>query len=159
MNQLLTYEKMVNKTLDFYKSLGIKNIPEKRIKDAVTSLTMPQYTKEYNDNNKEIIKDHRALATLGDAVCGALLLKEKYNYNVTSEYLTNEKKLLENDNLNNVGRELLNDNLFWRNNDLDDINRKSYATAFEAVIGFISLIDIRKAEKLIKKCIYSESIG
>lgn len=50
---------------------------------------------------------------------------------------------------------ILEGKLFATNNNLDSNNeienKKSYATAFEAVIGFVSLIDINKAFEVLKK--------
>lgn len=71
-------------------------------------------------------------------------MKGKYKISSTEEELTDEKKALANKNLNIIGEKLLKDKLFATNSDLTNSNpnknKKSYATAFEAVIGFISLI-------------------
>ncbi len=136
---------MINKTINFYKErLGIE-VPDKFIDLAVTSLTMPSYAKEYNDKYRVKLTDHRSLATVGDAVCEAYLMINKFNENITSEELTKEKKLLENDHFNEIGKVLLKDNLFSSNNDLDSNNdhnnKKAYATAFEAIIGFIAIMN------------------
>ena len=148
MKREYSYEEMTIKTKDFYALLGCKVISDNLMRDAITSLTMPQYAYIYNSKNNAEINDHRALATLGDAVCGSLLLTNKYHYNSTPEELTFVKESLTNDNLKTKGKQLLKDNLFYSNNDLDEKNRKSYATAFEAVIGFLSLIDINLAKKV-----------
>lgn len=37
------------------------------------------------------------------------------------------------------------------NNDLKEGNKKSYATAFKAVIGFISIINKNKVDKILNK--------
>ena len=68
---LSTYEEMSEKASRFYESLQIK-IPEQYVDLAVRSLTMPQYAKEYQDKYNQCIGDHRALATVGDAVCEAV---------------------------------------------------------------------------------------
>ncbi len=46
-----------------------------------------------------------------------------------------------------MGKLLLKEHLFAKNNDLKDTNTKSYATAFEAVIGFLSLLDKKTFNK------------
>ena len=148
-SNIIFYEEMKIKTMDFYKSINIK-VKENKISLAITSLTMPQYEKEYNDkinneinsglkNEKDMIKCNNALATVGDAICGAYLMIEKFDTKYTMEELTALKETVTNENLNIIGKKLLENHLFFSNNDLDDINKKSYATAFEAVVGFITL--------------------
>ena len=157
-NKMYSYEDMKNMTIEFYNSIGIKDLKD-RIDEAVISLTMPQYKQVFNDdkNNRnngiKIKNDHRALSTVGDAICEAYWMKEKYNISSTQETLTNEKDVLMNEHLSIIGKELLEGKLFYANNDLDDSNTKSYATAFEAVVGFISLIDINKAFKFLSNMI------
>ena len=148
-----TYDEMINKTIDFYNTLGIK-IPKKHIKRAVESLTMPDFAHMFNDERFLIlknaeIKDHRALATVGDAVCEAYLMIKYYHENRTMASLTYGKIKLENYYLNIVGKNLLENKLFSYNNDLKSYNTKDYATAFEAVVGFISLLNINKAFKIL----------
>jgi 23S rRNA maturation mini-RNase III len=63
--------------------------------------------------------------------------------------LTYDKYILQNRQLNIIGKKLLKDKLFAYNNDLRNDNTKDYATAFEAVVGFISLLNINKAFKLL----------
>lgn len=79
----------------------------------------------------------------------------KYSLSSTQEKLIAEKETLKNDHLNVVGLNILEGKLFATNNNLDSNNeienKKSYATAFEAVIGFVSLIDINKAFEVLKK--------
>lgn len=142
---LSTYEEMNEKASRFYEGLQIK-IPEQYVDLAVRSLTMPQYAKEYNDSNNHPIGDHRALATVGDAVCGAFVMLEEYTEAMTSNDLNDSKARLQNEKLNLVGERMLKGVLFASNNDLesnneDHPNKKAYATAFEAVIGFIALLD------------------
>ena len=145
---LSTYEEMSEKASRFYESLQIK-IPEQYVDLAVRSLTMPQYAKEYKDKYGETIGDHTALATVGDAVCGAFLMLDRYTDEKTSKTLTEEKEIVKNDRLNVIGKKMLCDEdcifLFASNNDLEKKsgkkNKKAYATAFEAVIGFIALLD------------------
>lgn len=145
-----TYDEMIDLTKNFYDTLEI-NIPQKYIKRAVASLTMAEYAKCFNDKTNSEIYDHRALATVGDAVCGAYRMINKYKDESTMSSLTGEKFILQNDQLNITGKRLLEGKLFAYNNDLKDGNIKDYATAFEAVIGFISLLDIKKAFKVLDK--------
>ena len=75
-----------------------------------------------------------------------------------------EKEIVKNDRLNVIGKKMLCDEdsifLFASNNDLesnndDHPNNKAYATAFEAVIGFISLLDkdqnTKNADRILKE--------
>ena len=160
---LLTYEEMRERAFEFYDDLQI-NIPQKYADLAVRSLTMPQYAKEYNDSNNNPIGDHRALATVGDAICGAFVMLDRYTDEKTSKTLTEEKEIVKNDRLNVIGKKMLCDEdgifLFASNNDLesnndDHPNKKAYATAFEAVIGFIALLDkdqnTKNADRILKE--------
>ena len=142
---LLTYEEMRERAFEFYDDLQI-NIPKIYVDLAVRSLTMPQYAKEYQDKYNQCIGDHRALATVGDAVCEAFVMLNEYNDDLTSDDLDKKKESLQNEKLNCVGERMLKGVLFTSNNDLesnneDYPNKKAYATAFEAVIGFIALMD------------------
>ena len=156
---LSTYEEMSEKASRFYEGLQIK-IPEQYVDLAVRSLTMPQYAKEYNDSNNHPIGDHRALTTVGDAVCGAFLMLDRYTDEKTKKELTAEKKVVTNEHLNLVGEKILKDRLFAKNNDLESNNEAhpnttAYATAFEAVIGFIALLDkdqnTNNADRILKE--------
>ena len=138
---------MVEKTKDFYKSIEVK-IPEDKIELAVASLTMPQYAETFKNETGKSIIDHRGIATVGDAICGALLMMKEYQFGATMKKMTDEKKSLANASLYSPGKQLLEGVLFSANNDLDPINKKSYATAFEAVIGFLSFIDLNTAKKI-----------
>lgn len=144
---MLSYTEMVEKTKDFYESIEVK-IPEDRIELAVASLTMPQYAETFKNETGNNIIDHRGIATVGDAICGALLMMKEYFFGATMKKMTDEKVAVRNDRLNDLGRKLLEGHLFFANNDLDSINKKSYATAFEAVIGFLSFIDLNKAKSV-----------
>ena len=144
-NKMYDFNEMKQITIDFYKSVAIDNVPEDYLHLAVMSLTMPEYSKQYMDYFKEEIGNNSALATVGDAVCEAFLMLDSYPLNdkkITADKMTNKKDILRNDNLNKKGKELLKDRLFSCNNDLKDGNIKSYATAFEAVIGLIALLDM-----------------
>ena len=133
------FKEMQEKSIQFYKLLNI-DILQKDIILAVRSLTMPQYAKEYKDKYNLNIGDHRALATVGDAVCGAFVMLEEYTEAMTSNDLNDSKARLQNEKLNLVGERMLKGVLFASNNE-DHPNKKAYATAFEAVIGFIALLD------------------
>lgn len=155
---LLTYEEMRERAFEFYDDLQI-NIPKIYVDLAVRSLTMPQYAKEYQDKYGDTIGDHTALATVGDAVCGAFLMLDRYTNEKTKKELTAEKKVVTNEHLNLVGEKILKDRLFAKNNDLESKsekkNKKAYATAFEAVIGFIALLDknqnTNNADRILKE--------
>ena len=146
---MLTYDEMIEKTREFYDELQI-DIPDKYVDLAVRSLTMPQYSKEFNDKFHKEIGDHRALATVGDALCEAYTMLKFYEDSLTADDLNKKKEVLQNKELNIVGEQVLKNVLFVRNNDLssnnENENKKAYATAIEAVIGFISIID--------KKCVF-----
>lgn len=74
---MLTYDEMASKTLEFYDKLQI-DILDKYVDLAVRSLTMPQYAKEFNDKIHKEIGNHRALATVGDAICAAYTMLKFY---------------------------------------------------------------------------------
>ena len=147
---MLTLKEMIKLTIEFNNLLEIE-ISKKDEMMAVQSLTMPDYAKEYNDKHNEKIKDHRALSTVGDAICGAYIMLKEYNMNITSEELTDKKKMVTNEHLNIIGKNLLLNKLFAINNDLKEENKKSYATAFEAVIGFIGILDRNKVYEILDK--------
>lgn len=145
IRNMYTLKEMNEKSLNFYKGLNVE-ISQENILLAVRSLTMPQYAKEYQDKYNQCIGDHRALATVGDAVCEAFVMLNEYNDDLTSDDLDKKKESLQNEKLNLVGERMLKGVLFTSNNDLesnndDHPNKKAYATAFEAVIGFIALLD------------------
>ena len=156
---MLTYDEMVEKTREFYDELQI-DISDKYVDLAVRSLTMPQYAKEFNDKFHKEIGDHRALATVGDAVCEAFVMLKEYNDALTADDLDKKKESLQNEKLNLVGERMLKGVLFTSNNDLesnndDHPNKKAYATAFEAIIGFIALLDknqnTNNADRILKE--------
>ena len=163
IRNMYTLKEMKEKSLEFYKGLNVETSQE-NILLAVRSLTMPQYAKEYKDKYGETIGDHTALATVGDAVCGAFLMLDRYTGEKTSKTLTEEKEIVKNDRLNVIGKKMLCDEdgifLFASNNDLesnneDHPNKKAYATAFEAIIGFIALLDkdqkTNNADRILKE--------
>lgn len=163
IRNMYTLKEMKEKSLEFYKGLNVETSQE-NILLAVRSLTMPQYAKEYKDKYGETIGDHTALATVGDAVCGAFLMLDRYTDEKTSKTLTEEKEIVKNDRLNVIGKKMLCDEdgifIFASNNDLesnneDHPNKKAYATAFEAIIGFIALLDkdqkTNNADRILKE--------
>ena len=146
----MEYKELVDKTKEFYKKLEITicDKDEKLINLAITSLIMPEFAKEYNDIHTEKIYDHRGLATVGDSICNALLMMKEFAIDLSMGEITKKKTILQNDCLNSIGEKLLKGHLFARNNDLNNQNGKSYATAFEAVIGFLAFFDLKQAEKI-----------
>ena len=149
----MEYEKLVDKTKKFYEILDVKidNKDSELIELAITSLTMPVFAKEYNDVNTKKIHDYRCLATVGDSICTSLLMMEKFKKNLSMEEMTQKKGKLQNKNLNIIGKKLLEGYLFAKNNDLS--NKKAYATAFEAVIGFLAFFNLNKAKEVFDKYI------
>lgn len=125
IRNMYTLKEMKEKSLEFYKGLNVETSQE-NILLAVRSLTMPQYAKEYKDKYGETIGDHTALATVGDAVCGAFLMLDRYTDEKTSKTLTEEKEIVKNDRLNVIGKKMLCDEdgifLFASNNDLESNN-------------------------------------
>ncbi len=93
------------------------------------------------------------MATVGDSVCGAFLMLNKFNSEKTKSDMTKEKVVLKNRNLISISKSLFKDSglPFAKNNDLlnsdetsapePKLNKKGYATAFEAVVGFLALLD------------------
>ena len=159
IRNMYTLKEMNEKSLNFYKGLNVE-ISQENIPLAVRSLAMPQYAKEYQDKYNQCIGDHRALATVGDAVCEAFVMLNEYNDDLTSDDLDKKKEGLQNEKLNFVGEQMLKGVLFASNNDLksnneDHPNKKAYATAFEAVIGFIALLDknqnTNNADRILKE--------
>ena len=159
IRNMYTLKEMKEKSLEFYKGLNVET-SQKNILLAVRSLTMPQYAKEYQDKYNQYIGDHRALATVGDAVCEAFVMLNEYNDDLTSDDLDKKKESLQNEKLNLVGERMLKGVLFTSNNDLesnnaDHPNKKAYATAFEAIIGFIALLDkdqnTNNADRILKE--------
>lgn len=144
-----TLNELKIKAIHFYKRLNIYIDSEEMEDLALQSLMMPQFTKQFNDANKTHLNDHRALATVGDAMCSCYLMTREFKPNSSMEELTIKKILLTNANLNVVGEKLLKAHLFASNNDLKEDNKKVYATAFEAVIGFISIYNKPEAFRIL----------
>ena len=158
-SKLISFDEMKKRTKEFYESLDVI-VSDEHIEEAVISLSMAQYVKEFNENKNNINKNislknnHKALSTVGDAVCEAYWMLNKYRIDSSQEILTDEKTILRNDHLNIIGKKMLEGRLFATNNDLDSNNeienKKSYATAFEAIIGFVSLINLDKAFEILQ---------
>ena len=148
MFELYSYTDMIAKTEEFYSKLNIKI---NDIKLAVASLTMTEFAKNYNDVNSVKIDNQDALATVGDSICGSYVMIKEYGPFATMEYLTNKKDIVTNNNLKIVGKKLLEGYLFHANNDLKEGNKKDYATAFEAIIGFIALNNPNDIKPLLDK--------
>lgn len=156
-NKIIMYNEMLEKTKEFYDRLGVA-IPKDKEDLSVQSLTMPQYAKEYNDKSVIKIHNNNGLATVGDAVCSAWLMINSFTKEKTKKELHDKKGKLTNANLNDTGKELLESFLFASNNDLisnekDKPHKKAYATAFEAVIGFISISDFSKIDSVLSQYI------
>ena len=150
MNNTKEFNEMLKQTIDFYNGLGIK-IKKGNERIAVSSLTMSGYANNYKDKFHRTIYSNNALSTLGDGICLAYVMYKKYHLSVSSEVMTNAKELLTNVNLQDKGKKLLENHLFFENTDLD--GNKSYATAFEAVIGFIALNNYNDVSKVFDKYI------
>ena len=147
--EMLEFSEMESRTREFYeKKLNIKI---KDINLAVASLTMTEYAKIYSDKHKVKIDNQDGLATVGDAVCGAYVMLKEYKPFTTKGKLTDEKNIVTNEHLKIVGKKLLEGYLFYENNDLKEDNKKDYATAFEAIIGFIALNDINDVGRILKE--------
>ncbi len=145
---IFPFEELKNKALNFYKLLSI-NVPTVFEGLAVQSLTMSQFAKEYNDVNEHKIGDHRALATVGDSICGSFVMLKEFKKNSTRKELTDKKEIVTNQHLNSIGKKLLEGKLFATNTDLQEMNKKDYATSFEAIIGFIALVDKKEAFRIL----------
>lgn len=88
---MLTYDEMIEKTREVYDELQI-DIPDKYVDLAVRSLTMPQYAKEFNDKFHKEIGDHRALATVGDAIYAAYTMLKFYEDSLTADDLNKKRR-------------------------------------------------------------------
>lgn len=152
---IYTYDDMMERTKKFYSSLGLEKISVDMMPDAIASLIMPCYANEFRQHFGKKITDHRGIATLGDVACAFLRMKNKYHHGCKMDEMTHYKDPLMNINLNKSGEKLI-DGLFSSNNDLSEANNKTRATAFEAIIGFLSLIDLEKANEIFKMYVSDE---
>ena len=154
---IVPFDKMKEETEKFYEGLGC-NLTKDTIALAVQSLTMPCYANEYNQKYGEKIPDHSALATVGDAYWDVYILAIAFEPNSTKGNLTIDikQKIGTNEQMNPLAEEWLKDFLFAANNDLKDNNsngqnKKGYATALEAVIGFLFLKFPEKVFDILQK--------
>ena len=143
---IISFDEMKEKTKTFYHDLGCDLTEEETLTLAIQSLTMPCYANEYNQKYGEKIPNHSALATVGDAYWGVYILAIAFEPNSKKGDLTNDIKqtIGTNKQMNPLAKEWLSPFLFATNNDLNDNNsneqnNKGYATALEAVIGFLFL--------------------
>lgn len=142
---MYTYEEMEARARSFYGTLGLR-LTSRDLPLAIQSLAMPAYTKEYNERNpSRPIHDNDSLATLGDSVFYVYVLRLCFSPRVSEGFLTDKKaKYCSNDTMKIYGEDWLRDALFARHRDLYEEgstlpNRKGFATAFEAVVGFLYL--------------------
>lgn len=152
-------ETMKEKTKKFYQDLGC-DLDEKDEKDlnlAVQSLTMPCYANEFNQSHEVQLYNNFSLATVGDAYWGAFIVARKFTPDSTKGELSNEikQKIGSNQEMNRLAEKLLKDHLFAENNDLtindsDAPNTKGYATALEAVVGFLFLVYPEKVSSILE---------
>lgn len=147
-SKILTIDEMIIKAKEFYRDKINLELKNEHTILAVQSLVMPSYKEEFNNINtiSKHINDHRSLATLGDAVFSTYILQSTFTSKSTMKELTEEikNKICSNAVMNIFGKKFEN-YLFWSNNDLNESNKKSYATVFEAIIGFIFYIGEHKA--------------
>ena len=143
---IFSFDEMKEKTRTFYHDLGCDLTEEETLTLAIQSLTMPCYANEYNQKYGEKIPNHSALATVGDAYWGVYILAIAFEPNSKKGDLTKDIKqtIGTNEQMNPLAEKWLSSFLFATNNDLNDNNsneqnNKGYATALEAVIGFLFL--------------------
>lgn len=152
---ILTYSQMEERARSFYATLGV-TLTKRDLPLAIQSLAMPEYTKIYNDANRTCpIHDNDSLATVGDAVFYVYVLELCFTPRSSEGFLTDKKaKYCANETMNVYGEEWLRDWLFATHTDLYEEgrelpNRKGYATAFEAVVGFLYLRARDRVEQIL----------
>ena len=64
---VLEYREMINRSLRFYRDLGI-DVPEEKMDLGVISLTMPEYARIFYDQKGFVIQKQDGMATLVDAM-------------------------------------------------------------------------------------------
>lgn len=161
---IFSFDEMKEKTRTFYHDLGC-DLTEDTLDLAVQSLTMPCYANEFYQRYGKKILNHSALATVGDAYWGAYILAVAFEPNSKKGDLTNNYKqtIGTNEQMNPLAEKRLSPFLFAINNDLKDNNsngqnNKGYATALEAVIGFLFLKFPEKVFDILHKQIPDEII-
>ena len=142
---MYTYKEMEERTRAFYSTLGI-TLSRRDLPLAIQSLSMPRYTRRYNEATPSApLHDNDSLATLGDSVFYVYVLTLCFSSRITERFLTDKKiKYCSNDTMKVYGEDWLADWLFATHKDLyeegsNQTNKKGYATAFEAVVGFLYL--------------------
>ena len=163
MCKLKSYEDMKKNTIRFYNDVFHIDTEGNNYELAIQSLVMPEYMKEFNESKMKPetrIYNNGSLATLGDTVISTFLMDRYFRKEITSEQLSEYKKMATNKELNRLGEKYLESILFCRNYDLyyeeseGDLiqNRKGYASAFEAVIGFIYKFSKDKCDNFLLDC-------
>lgn len=113
------------------------------------AITCSAFAKEYNDAKKDMIQDHKGLATFGDAVLNTIICEKGFNRNpkISKALLTHEKEIyVNNETLNEIGYDMRIDRvLFHRNHDM--MGKKTLATTLEAIIGALYLSNGYEAAK------------
>lgn len=160
----LPLNEMKEKARAFYSGLGFA-LTDDNIDLAVQSLTMPCYANEFHAKYGVEIQNHASLATVGDAYWTAYILFITFTPQSSKSDLTNLKQVIAtNIYMDRLAKEWLKPFLFASNNDLtqndkETGNAKGYATALEAVIGFLfleyptSVFDFLKSKFPIEKLI------
>ena len=161
---IIPIEKMRETTRSFYSNIGCE-LTDDNIDLAVQSLTMPCYANEYAQKYGEKILNHSSLATVGDAYWEVYILAIAFEPNSKKGNLTNgiKQTIGTNEQMNPLAEKWLNRFLFAANNDLKDNNSdgqntKGYATALEAVIGFLFLKYPEKVFGILRKQFSDEII-
>lgn len=154
-NSLQDYPSMEAQAKMFYQErVGITLDNEELTRLAVQSITLPGYMKEFNDYYETEIYSLEGLATVGDAALADYLMKAHFKPHLTKAELTQLKEKLTNEELASLGEELFGDFLFSRNTDLNKNKQcyvRAYATALEAVFGFLTLKYPRAFNEIAKK--------
>ena len=171
---LVPFEEMKKQARAFYGSLGC-SVWEKDIVLAVQSLTLPNYArkfnnnKEFSQNGKRVIYCNSSLATVGDAFIDTYILRRVFSAEKSAKELSDilhgsnvngKPGLSTNGTMNAFGEELLGGHLYSVNDipvgdeKCNEKKAKAYATSFEAVLGFLCLIDydaaLRQLERFYK---------
>jgi 23S rRNA maturation mini-RNase III len=163
MCKLKSYEDMKKNTIRFYNDVFQINTEGNNHELAIQSLVMPEYMKEFNESKMKPetrIYNNGSLATLGDTVISTFLMNRYFKKEITPEHLSEYKRMATNKELNQLGQKVLISILFYRNNDLyyeeseGDLtqNRKGYASAFEAVVGFLYKCSREKCDNFLADC-------
>lgn len=134
-----TYSELIKKAKSFYRGYGVA-VRKHAEREAVASLTMPDFAYIQSERGDKDIENNSALATVGDAVLGAYTMLRAFplDRSMTDDELSDLKvAVLSNDFLNTMGEKIA-PYLNRYNNDFKSVE-KGMATAFEAVVGFVAL--------------------